>query len=147
MKKSMVLSKSGRHLATSVVALLAIFYAVNFAQRPLYNWDMVAYIAVALIDSGQPADTAYRASHEAIARSVPPAVAELLKDTRNEHLIAADETRFAALLPFFTVKPVYPARLAFLPSDASRALLPAYLLLTIVFIQACAELKTASVRP
>jgi hypothetical protein len=112
MKKSMVLSKSGRHLATSVVALLAIFYAVNFAQRPLYNWDMVAYIAVALIDSGQPADTAYRASHEAIARSVPPAVAERLKDTRNEHLIAADETRFAALLPFFTVKPVYPALIA-----------------------------------
>lgn len=96
------------------MALLAILYAANFAQRPLYNWDMVAYVAVALINSGQPADTAYRATYEAIGRSVPPAIVERLKDTRNEHLIAADETRFAALLPFFTVKPAYPALIAVL---------------------------------
>ena len=39
------------------------------------------------------------------------------------------------------------ARLAALSGDASGALLPAYLLLTVVLIQAGAGLKTAALRP
>lgn len=92
---------------------------------------MVAYVAVALIDSGQRPDTVYQAAYEAIGRSVPPAVVERLKSGTNERLIAVDRTRFAALLPFFTVKPVYPALISVL-HKAGWALVPASILISAV---------------
>jgi hypothetical protein len=114
MKKLRIGAATRRHLGLGVAALLVVFYAAYYAQRPVYNWDMVPYIAVALIDSGQAVDTAYQAAYAAIETAVPAATVRQLKGTRNEHLIAIDPSRFVALLPFFTVKPIYPALIAVL---------------------------------
>ena len=36
------------------IICISVFCGVYSEQRPAYNWDMLAYIAVALVDAGVP---------------------------------------------------------------------------------------------
>lgn len=92
-----------------VVALLSAFYAAYFADRPADNWDMVAYVAVALLDEGVPADRVHEMTYDVVKEAVPQAAYADLTE-RNDYcrLVAGDAARFAEQLPFYTVKPVYP---------------------------------------
>ena len=123
---------SSRRIATccAVVYLLAI--AGYLATRPAYAWDMMAYMAVALHDLGMPLDQTHDVIYGYLQRTLPPgnydvlvgrpspeaivvsganpttALADL--DFRRE--VAENKDSFVAQLPFFSVKPLYPALLA-----------------------------------
>ena len=102
--------RRGARIGLLLAILLSLIYATYFAQRPYYNWDMVAYVAVALIDAGEPAETVHRKTYDIVAAALPPdRFAELTQSNAYREAVAADAARFAAQLPFYTVKPVYPA--------------------------------------
>jgi hypothetical protein len=76
---------------------------------------MVAYVAVALIDAGEPAETVHCKTYDIVAASLPPdRFAELTQSSAYREAVAADAARFAAQLPFYEVKPVYPAMMSLL---------------------------------
>lgn len=92
-----------------IVALLSAFYAAYFAARPTYNWDMVAYVAVALLDEGTAADRVHDVTYDLAKQAEPAAAyADLTDGNDYRRLVAGDAARFAEQLPFYTVKPVYP---------------------------------------
>ena len=47
-------SRAAGRIGLVVAALMSTLYAAWFASRPLYNWDMIPYVAVALRDPGNP---------------------------------------------------------------------------------------------
>jgi hypothetical protein len=92
-----------------IVALLFVFYAAYFAARPAYNWDMVAYVAVALIDQGEPVDRVHDETYAIVENAVPSATyADLTASSEYRRIVAGDAARFVEQLPFYSVKPVYP---------------------------------------
>jgi hypothetical protein len=96
---------------TLIVGLIAGYYA----SRPQYNWDMIAYMAVALIDEGTPVASAHDEVYKIAAETVPAiAFRNLTQGTPHFILDYRDPDRFAMLLPFYTVKPLYPALIALL---------------------------------
>ena len=114
-------SRRARLIGLVLAALISGIYATWFAQRPLYNWDMIPYVAIALLDAGQPADTLREKTYDIIKESTPVERHEFLlggsnykKDTYirgadYRYMVARDSKIFANQLPFYTVKPVYPA--------------------------------------
>jgi hypothetical protein len=107
--------RRGAWFGLLLAILLSLFYATHFAQHPYYNWDMVAYVAVALIDAGEPAETVHRKTYDIVAASLPPDnFAELTQQGTYRRAVAADAALFAAQLPFYSVKPVYPAVMSLL---------------------------------
>jgi len=119
-------SRRARLIGLVLAALISGIYATWFAQRPLYNWDMIPYVAVALLDAGQPADSLRETTYDIIKNSTAAEAHEFLlggskykKDTYNRgadyrYMVANDSNIFADQLPFYTVKPVYPALMSVL---------------------------------
>jgi hypothetical protein len=111
-----------------------IVMAGYLATRPSYAWDMMAYMAVALHDLGMPLDQTHDAVYGYLERTLPvgkwdvlvgrpsPAAIEesmaspttALADLEFRQEVARDSASFLAQLPFFSVKPLYPALLAVL---------------------------------
>ena len=114
-------SRCARLIGLVLAALISAIYATWFAQRPLYNWEMIPYVAIALLDAGQPADTLREKTYDIVKKSTPIERHEFLlggsnynKDTYirgadYRYMVARDLKIFADQLPFYTVKPVYPA--------------------------------------
>src|ERR1700730_5847568 len=110
-----------RRIGLVFAALISIIYAAVFAQKPLYNWDLIPYVAVALMDAGQPAETLREKTYETIERSVAPEALDFLRgdtDFKNSkynrgadyrHMVAHDSKIFSDQLPLYSVKPGYPA--------------------------------------
>jgi hypothetical protein len=114
---------------TLIVGLIAGYYAV----RPHYNWDMIAYMAVALIDEGASAAAAHDEVYKVAAETVPAtAFRNLTQSTPHLILDYRDPDRFAMVLPFYTVKPLYPALMALL-HKAGVNLVAASLVVTATF--------------
>ena len=61
--------RRARLIGLVLAALISGIYATWFAQRPLYNWDMIPYVAIALLDAGQPADTLREKTYDIIKKS------------------------------------------------------------------------------
>lgn len=118
----------------SVAALLAVLYmallGVYIANRPSYDWDMIAYIAVTLEMTGTPSDQLHDKAYSIVKDRIPPAAYDsltgkvtpesiaatskttVLADSEFRQSVASDSGKFAQQLPFFSVKPVYPALMA-----------------------------------
>ena len=62
-------SRRARLIGLVLAALISGIYATWFAQKPLYNWDMIPYVAIALLDAGQPADTLREKTYDIIKNS------------------------------------------------------------------------------
>ena len=119
-------SRRSRLIGLVLAALISGIYATWFAQKPLYNWDMIPYVAIALLDAGQPADTLREKTYDIIKNSTAAEAHEFLlggsiykKDTYNRgadyrYMVANDSKIFADQLPLYTVKPVYPALMSLL---------------------------------
>ena len=106
-------------------AILAVSYAFYLGQRPSYDWDMLAYMAVALSDAGAPADTVHEKTYSIVRASLPPDQVRYLTEggiSPGENVpeyrkkVANDPVAFAAQLPFYSVKPTYPALMSVLYS-------------------------------
>src|SRR5262245_4527761 len=118
-------SRTAGWMGFVLAGLLSTAFAAWFAQRPLYNWDIIPYVAVALLDAGQHADGLRQKTYEIIERSTPSEAHEFLlgseykKDTHNRgadyrYTVARDSKVFADQLPLYTVKPAYPALMSLL---------------------------------
>jgi len=97
----------------TVVAAMT-FFAIYYAQRPAYNWDMIAYIAVALMDIGVPAATVHQKTYDALMDVPEKARKPLLESGEYRINVAKDPLKFRAQLPFYSVKPLYPALMSIL---------------------------------
>ncbi len=98
-----------------VAGLIILFYAVYYSQRPMYNWDMIAYVAVALEDAGEPAEDVHRHTYAIVESMVPPDRYKDLTDASDyRRMVAGDAARFAEQLPFYAVKPAYPGLISLL---------------------------------
>jgi hypothetical protein len=108
-------------LRTAVAVLAAVYmlaFATYFAQRPSYGWDMLAYMAIALRDSGTPVAQIHDETYRALEASRPPPdELDELKgrgkiDPAFRQTVAADSNSFLEQLPFYSVKPLYPELMA-----------------------------------
>ena len=124
--RSFMHSSAAGWIGLVLAALMSTIYAAWFASRPLYNWDMIPYVAIALLDAGHPADSLRQKTYEIMERGSPVSAHEFLfggseykKDTYNRgadfrYMVAHDSKIFADILPFYVVKPVYPALMSLL---------------------------------
>ena len=124
--RSFMRSSAAGWIGLVLAALMSTIYAAWFASRPLYNWDMIPYVAIALLDAGHPADSLRQKTYEIMERGSPVSAHEFLfggseykKDTYNRgadfrYMVAHDLKIFADILPFYVVKPVYPALMSLL---------------------------------
>ena len=88
--RDFVNSRAAGRIGLILAALISAVYAAWFSSRPLYNWDIIPYVAVALRDAGHPADTLRQQTYEIMERSSPREAHEFLfggsefkKDTYN----------------------------------------------------------------
>jgi hypothetical protein len=109
------LLRAGSLTGLLLAGFFAIFSATYFEQRPEHNWDMIAYIAVALVDAGEPAATVHDKTYDIVKTHIPKEhFATLTEQGDYRKLVAADAARFQDQLPFYSVKPVYPALMSIL---------------------------------
>ena len=105
-------------LANIMAFCFLSFIAVLLVRHPQYNdWDALAYVAVALRDAGMPADQIHSTTYKIMQDFLPPAYWDLLighgsVDPEYRQAVAANASAFSAQLPFYSVKPVYPALMA-----------------------------------
>jgi hypothetical protein len=119
----------GRQTATVLAVLYMTAFATYFANRPSYDWDMLAYMAAALRDEGVPTERIHDEVYGAIqalpkgvvdnltGRLTPEAVAAgsattQMADPDLRQDWAAHSDSFMAQVPFYSVKPLYPAVMA-----------------------------------
>ena len=101
-----------------VAALLSIF--LYQLRHPQYDWDMLPYMVIALMDEGQTLEAAHHNVYEAIRIGAPSETYDKLTDKfpidnadRTYRAEAAHDPRnFAESLPFYVVKPIFPALIA-----------------------------------
>jgi hypothetical protein len=108
-----------RAAATVCAALYMLAFASYIAQRPSYSWDMLAYMAIALHYGGTPVARIHDQSYAALDAALPPDQLDALEgrgtvDPEFRQAVAADSDSFLAQLPFYSVKPAYPALMAVL---------------------------------
>ena len=114
-------------MATALAALFLLAFSVYFASRPDYDWDTLAYSAIALRESGTPVTRIHDEAYKALGDVMPPdqfkaVIGHGNVDPEFRHTVASDSNSFLAQLPFYDVKPVYPALMAAL-HDAGLGLL------------------------
>lgn len=97
-------------LAWALFAALLVWIAVLAFAHCFYNWDMVAYAALAMDWSGaaDPHAAVYRAFEAEVPDSV---MRELIADGYPRQVAESSEA-FASQLPFYVVKPLYVVVLA-----------------------------------
>ncbi len=78
------------------------------ATRPAYNWDMAAYIALALLDAGTPASQVHEITYASLATIPADAREQLTEQEGYRSHVARDAERFMDQLPLYRIKPVYP---------------------------------------
>ncbi len=108
-----------RVAATLCVTLYMLAFAFYITHRPNYSWDMLAYMAIALHDGGTPVVNIHEQAYAALDAYLPPDQLDALRgrssvDPEFRQTVAADSDSFLAQLPFFSVKPIYPALMAVL---------------------------------
>ena len=115
------IGRRARLIGLVSAALISGIYATWFAQRPLYNWEILPYVAIALLDAGQPPIPSRR-------KPTTSSKTQLQWNGMNFCWAVLNTTKiltpggqitgtwsptnskiFANQLPFYTVKPVYPA--------------------------------------
>jgi hypothetical protein len=119
-----------RRAATLCAIAYLAFFSVYLSERPVYDWDVLAYMAVALRIEGVPAARIHDETYDLLRSSIPHAWVDNLSGNFNPEAIAVDPSpqwmgdiglrqdwaahsdSFAAQLPFFSVKPLYPALMA-----------------------------------
>jgi hypothetical protein len=103
--------------ALLLVALALSLVLASELKHRQYDWDMLPYMAIALTDTGETIETAHDRVYDMIRNEVTPATYEDLTlnfDPQYRQSAAVDAHKFAESLPFYTVKPLYPALLSLL---------------------------------
>ncbi len=99
-----------RRLVVQTVVLLAILGIFVHWARPYYNWDMLPYIGVAYRLGGASVEEAHMRTY-AVSEAAAPA-REHRWNTQGgayRRTVTRDPAAFGQQLPFYSVKPAYPA--------------------------------------
>jgi hypothetical protein len=110
---------------TSLIVVAALFaiFLYNF-RRPQYDWDMLPYMVIALMDTGKSFESAHSEVYEAIRSGAPAATYEALTDKfpvndpkySSDHVYRANSflypDKFRDSLPYYTIKPIFPMLIA-----------------------------------
>ncbi len=116
-------NKISKHVPGIAVLLVLLMIFIHQLRHPQYDWDMLPYMAIALMDAGDTIDAAHHKVYDAIQVDTPAATYDELttgkvKTTEYAPRYRRDATfnfnKFAASLPFYAVKPVYPALISLL---------------------------------
>src|ERR1041384_8150834 len=98
-----------------VYVLFVAAILVYATARPAHNVDLIHYVGVALADSGLEGDELHARTYSTLRSAVPPDDYQRLIETSPYlHQMSADSESFRQNLPFFLVKPLYPALMAIL---------------------------------
>ena len=117
-------ARRGLRTTSVAFALVVLLYILAWAMPTAYNWDMLAYGAIAL-DENDP-EVRHSRLWAYVDRDVPVVAVAMLRgqypeDLSDPRLIdtleyrrasARDPQAFAEQLPFYAVKPMYPAAIA-----------------------------------
>jgi hypothetical protein len=88
-----------------VFAGVFIFFS---SQKPMYNWDMIAYMGVAVEYQEHNLQRVHNEVYSSLQREVPASVyAGLTADIDDRHECAVSADAFAEELGFFRTKPLY----------------------------------------
>lgn len=79
-----------------------------WANRPAYNWDMLPYIALALLDAGTLPSKVHEITYASLDTVPAEARKELTEREGYRSHVARDAERFMDQLPLYWIKPVYP---------------------------------------
>jgi hypothetical protein len=97
--------------------LMAIFFAGLYAfKKPLYNWDMIAYMAVVIGYDHPYPNYVHDTVYTIVKQQVPGQIASQLTDGGIEYRqrMAEYPGEFYRQMPFYTVKPLYTRFIYFL---------------------------------
>ena len=90
-------------------------YSAGLKSDYRYDWDMLAYVGLALRIGGATSEQAHRLTFEQARVHVPAAeYYKLVVGPPNKRLIARSPEEFGRHLPFYDIKPAYPALIALL---------------------------------
>lgn len=93
----------------SLLLLLAAIAITLFQVKPLYNWDMIPYIGVALSYQEEDVTTLHSQTYASLTEALSARkVAELTTRDAYRQRVFSDAAAFEGILPFYSVKPVYP---------------------------------------
>lgn len=98
-------------LAQAVLFLVPSLVILEYP--PAYSWDMIAYMGVAASYFDDDIVEIHRTAYEQLREGVPQAAFEELTATIPYQVaVREDAASFASQLPFYRVKPLYPALVA-----------------------------------
>ena len=100
------------------LVLLAVFLAGNLAlARPFHNWDTIGYIGVAYRMQGLSGDELHATVFREARAHLPEE--DYVRNTTNDayrEAVLADPASLEQQVPFYAVKPMYPALMSALMS-------------------------------
>jgi hypothetical protein len=89
--------------------------------RPLCNWDVIGYVGVAHAFRGAPSADLHARTYDDVGRFCGVDRPNLQQGGAYQVTVATDPGAFAEQLPFYSVKPVYPAAIALLAESGVNA--------------------------
>src|SRR5262245_6801764 len=92
----------GYVLASAALSLYA-------AARPVYNWDLVPYVAMSLASADVPVAQIQERTYDLLRQSLPPAAYEDLTRGPYRQEVSRDPAVFSQQLAFYRVKILYAA--------------------------------------
>lgn len=89
--------------------LFIIAIALWCFKKPLYNWDMLPYIAIIVQTENKDINTIHSITYNTAKKEVPAQFYGQLTDTSNifRRKMAENAKEFSQQLPFYSVKPLY----------------------------------------
>lgn len=97
-------SRNVYYVTAFILACLLGFYAY---QKPVYDWDMLAYAAVQYQWQGLNDEQTHRKIYQDILPGLGDSVKQFLTEKEYEQLCAKSPAYFNSQLPFYTIKPLY----------------------------------------
>lgn len=94
-------------LALAIYCIGLSITALHAYKHPNYNWDMLAYMALAIQTSKGGVKTIHQVTYQAAQAHVPSLAYERLVEGPYRKSMAENPEAFYAALPFYAVKPLY----------------------------------------
>jgi hypothetical protein len=115
----------------SALGLFALVLGIDvWTAKPLYNWDLLGYVGVAIAHTENNPDVIHRQTFSTVEAHVPRAkYLSLINANAYQISMAEHPEYFIQQLPFYSVKPLYP-ELMFLLNELGVNLVAASVLIS-----------------
>lgn len=97
-----------QRLANIIVILCSALLVFYYSQKPVYNWDMIAYMGIVTEYSENDINVIHKEVYTTLKNETPPEIYEgLVADIEDRHDCLVSAEAFKAELSYFRVKPLY----------------------------------------